>query len=733
MARSYIQGVGMINVSGIQVQREVDPVTIIDLNIVSQSENTTTRIGYVYFDLPTGIPIGFYDMLVHFSGDYPTVTGDKALYSSFGPLIGSATPTSGTYNEVVTLEGSGLVSDSTKIFVDSLEASFISNGFNAGFTAGRFTLPNYQGLYSSNPVKASGLLSGPVDYNIAIQNDDTSGVLVNGFKMIGAPQITGLSAVTGYEGSNVTALGNQFINVTGVYFGKKPNIAGNLSGSAVAVDHDSVRITIPSGSFEANYISIFATGGIATSTSPFYVSPLPPVISGFTPLSGFALSQMTVSGYRFGSITGVSMNTETGVSHRGYEYTASTSTITFTVPTRAIDGKLRICNQGGCSLSSDTFEILNPPQPSGIFPTRGQAGDGVLLTGKYLAKPDVFFQGNFTPDSEVGLISADNIQHQGDSGIIFNVPTGAIDGVIVLTTSPNLTYTPMDTIVPSRFSSEPKLIDAWSLNQSSPNDVVLDLDVIVTSGVNSLFSTHIVATGDNQFTSWQISPTGTQNFTLGQNVITGQPTGSNYPFVGTGVIGLINARAYEDDIQAYDNTMLTFTDETEFIRTLVTGVLTGAGRMDASRLFNYSETFNFVLPNPSIGSIDPTFGRTSAEVNVFGTNLISVTGVRFSGLTAPSGVQSTISSSGNDHFSFEIPSFFSGLNTSGYILAESRGGQKAISTQYFEYEGLPQPEGISISFGRPGEMFYISGEGIEYIDAIKFGDFEAVFGVSGSV
>lgn len=720
----------MVNVSGIQVQREVDPATVVDLNIVSKSENAITRIGYVYFDLPTGIPVGFYDLLVHFSGGYPSVTGDKALYSPYGPLIGSVTPSSGIYSEAITLVGSGLVSGKSKVFVDSVESSLISNGFNTGHTAAKFTLPNYQGLHASNNVKASGLLSGPIDYDIVIQNDDSSGVLPNGFKIIGEPQITGLSSNTGYEGSDVTVLGNQFINVTGVYFGKKPNVVGNLSGSDVAVDHNSVRVTIPSGSFEENFISIFATGGIATTTTAFDVSPLPPVISGFNPLSGFALQEMTVSGFRFGSITGVSMNTETGVSHMGWTYTSSNSSISFTAPRRGIDGSIRICNKGGCTLSSDTFEALVPPEPSGFIPTRGQVGETLLLTGKYLTKPDVYFQQNL---DSAPLVRADNIRHQGDSGILFDVPTGAIDGVVVLTTNPNGTNTPLDTVSPNRFFTEPKLMDAWSLNSTSPNDVVLDLDVIVTSGVNSLFATHMVVTGDNQFTTFQLSTTGIQNYVLGQTIITGQPTGSNYPFVGTGVLGLINARGYEDDIQAFDPTLLTVTNENEFVKTIVTGILTGAGRMSSARLFNYSETFNFVLPNPSIGSIDPTFGRVNTEINVLGNNLISVTGIRFSGLTAPVGVQSTVSSSGNNQFTFRIPSFFSGLNTSGYLLAESRGGQKSISTQYLEYEELPEPEGISISLGRPGEIFYISGDGVEYIDAVKFGDFNAVFGVSGSV
>tara|TARA_B100000287_G_C20030771_1_gene542337 strand:- start:268 stop:498 length:231 start_codon:yes stop_codon:yes gene_type:complete len=73
----------------------------------------------------------------------------------------------------------------------------------------------------------------------------------------------------------------------------------------------------------------------------------------------------------------------------------------------------------------------------------------------------------------------------------------------------------------------------------------------------------------------------------------------------------------------------------------------------------------------------------------------------------------------------------SGTSLSGFVVSEGRGGQKAVSSQHFEYEGLPKPQGISINFGRPGETFFISGVDIEFIDQIKFGDVKAEFGVSG--
>ena len=150
----------------------------------------------------------------------------------------------------------------------------------------------------------------------------------------------------------------------------------------------------------------------------------------------------------------------------------------------------------------------------------------------------------------------------------------------------------------------------------------------------------------------------------------------------------------------FDDTLTASDDPESFIKTVMTGILTGNGRMDANRIFT-NEVFDFVLPDPTIREIIPTFGKIGDEVNVFGTNLISVTGVTFSGLTSTgvSGATAT-SSSGNLHFSFNVPSFMSGTSLSGFVVSEGRGGQKATSSQHFEYEGLPKPQGISINFGK---------------------------------
>ena len=82
MPRSSIQGVGLVNTSGIELRRDVDPSAVYDLNIVSKSENPSTRVGYVYFDLPSLIPVGFYDVVLTLTGSNSgTVTGENSFFS----------------------------------------------------------------------------------------------------------------------------------------------------------------------------------------------------------------------------------------------------------------------------------------------------------------------------------------------------------------------------------------------------------------------------------------------------------------------------------------------------------------------------------------------------------------------------------------------------------------------------------------------------------------------------
>ena len=143
----------------------------------------------------------------------------------------------------------------------------------------------------------------------------------------------------------------------------------------------------------------------------------------------------------------------------------------------------------------------------------------------------------------------------------------------------------MDVASDQLYSIEPKLIDAYSLNPVSPNTAILDIDVLVTSGINAFDATHIVASGENQFATFEIIYSGSEQTELGKNIITGQPTGSNFPFVGTGNIGLFNVLAYEEDVLLFDDTLTASDDPESFIKAVMTGILTGNGRMDANRIF----------------------------------------------------------------------------------------------------------------------------------------------------
>ena len=731
MPRSFIQGVGLVNTSGIELRRDVDPSAVYDLNIVSKSENPATRVGYVYFDLPSLIPVGFYDVVLTLTGSNAgTVTGENSFFSKSFPQIATASPSSGIAGDTISLSGSGFVSGTSNFFFDTVEAESLASGWDQSYyDSAQINVPSLSSISGADSGKFSGILDGPLSLNIAVQNSATgtdSGIFATQFKLIGPPRITGFSSTTGFEGGPFNVLGNQFVNVTGVYFGKNSDFSsGNISNSTIT--ENVITIPVPDFSFGKNIVKVFATGGNVVSSDEYEVFPNPIQISGFTPQSGFADQLVALSGSRISTITGVKINTQTGESNLSFGVDSS-GRVQFRIPDNSLDTKITVCNKGGCTESSDTYFYLRPPYISGIVPSRGMVGDSVFLSGDYFGRVSPFFITNV--DDPI-LVQADNIERIGNTGFRFDVPTGARTSPIVLTTKSDLSNSPMDVASDQLYSIEPKLIDAYSLNPVSPNTAILDIDVLVTSGINAFDATHIVASGENQFAAFEIIYSGSEQTELGKNIITGQPTGSNFPFVGTGNIGLFNVLAYEEDVLLFDDTLTASDDPESFIKTVMTGILTGNGRMDANRIFT-NEVFDFVLPDPTIREIIPTFGKIGDEVNVFGTNLISVTGVTFSGLTSTgvSGATAT-SSSGNLHFSFNVPSLMTGTSLSGFVVSEGRGGQKATSSQHFEYEGLPKPQGISINFGRPGETFFISGVDIEFIDQIKFGDVKAEFGVSG--
>lgn len=146
-------------------------------------------------------------------------------------------------------------------------------------------------------------------------------------------------------------------------------------------------------------------------------------VSSFTPTSGLALSEVTITGINFVSVSDVKFN---GTSVQSFTQSDST-TLVAVVPPGATTGKINVTTADGNDDSSTDFTITPTPAPSieSISPFSGQRANVVTIRGDNLTDAgSVTFNGTESPNF---IIIDDHL-------IYATVPSGATTGAIAVVT-----------------------------------------------------------------------------------------------------------------------------------------------------------------------------------------------------------------------------------------------------------------------------------------------------------
>lgn len=111
----------------------------------------------------------------------------------------------------------------------------------------------------------------------------------------GSPAITSFAPANANTGTTVTITGSNFTGVTAVSFGGIP------ATSFTVVNSTTINAVVGSGA--SGDISV--VNAIGSGTKSGFVFAGPPIISSFTPTSGFTGTTITISGYNFNGATSV--------------------------------------------------------------------------------------------------------------------------------------------------------------------------------------------------------------------------------------------------------------------------------------------------------------------------------------------------------------------------------------------------------------------------------------------
>jgi hypothetical protein len=396
------------------------------------------------------------------------------------PIIIGVTPTLGSPGDPVRIDGVGF-------YPGTLRVTF--NGV-VDPTAQATTYNQIQAIVPS------GASSGPITVQV---NSGQVAYSPQDFTVVGpGPYITGFDPPYGSPGNTITISGVHFVandyssQVTDVYFNGKPCIGLNVQSFT------AIKVLVPNGA-TTGPITVRAPYGTNTTTTNFF---LPPTITGFTPSSGRAGTNVLIRGTNFIGTTAVAFD---NVLASGFTV-LSNGALQVTVPALATTGKLRINTPvPGGTYSITNFKVL--PTIYGFTPIAGPAGTSVTVTGANL---------------------------YGASAVRFNgfgaVPTG-------------VTFSQATAIVPATATTGPVSIVTTNGGFTNSANFYLPASITTFTPTNSPPGTTVKITGNNFVGTTNITFGGvpaasfqvTNNTTIGVVVPAGPVTGPIALFTPAGV------------------------------------------------------------------------------------------------------------------------------------------------------------------------------------------------------
>lgn len=575
------------------------------------------------------------------------------------------------------------------------------------------------------------------------------------FTFVAAPTITtventteGAASIEGFTfglvGNEVTITGANFETATLVTIGNatvaRANAEENIEGFTVNTEGTQIVFTIPATvTTSTGIVKVNTLGGEATWDGTFDVI-LKPVITTVEPIRGPRGGKVAIKGSNLKYVSEVVFLGENGspdAEDARVTFTmpnaTSDTTLTFVIPANAETGALLVINSAD-ETETAVFTIVRNPEILTMTPTEGAAGTEVTLTGyNFLNEVEA---GGTTTVTFVGenatTIPASTLDITSDSTMTFNVPVGAITGVITVSNSfgsdtseeffiyqlPTITsFTPERGIVGNQveitgtnFYAEGMVVTFLGDEDETANPVVAT-DIIV-----DVLNQKITATVPNGASSGRLMVSNTAGNSL--------PSTDSYEVVTTATIlsfdpieGKAATPATVVTIDGWLMQNVTFvgfngvkspivsraTDGSSITVAVPTGATTGTLALyegtEGETLVDTSTDIFTVIPEPSIYSFTPTSGVGGTEVTITGTNFEGITEILFNkaevedltGIVLSTVVINNVT---YQEFTVNVPADA----TTGPITIIARGGTVESSTDFV----VPVP--VEITF-TPSESY----------------------------
>ncbi|SHG80306.1 hypothetical protein SAMN04488109_1914 [Chryseolinea serpens] len=303
----------------------------------------TSNTNTISFHVPSGAstgPIAIETVAgVVFTGNFTVVPP---------PQITSFNPLSGAVGSTVTISGSNFDNASSVQF----------NGTEVGNL--NFQVISPYAIAAKVPV---GATTGVITVTTPAGSCTSS----NNFTV--APVVNSFSPPSGPAGTVVAVSGNNFENITDVFFN------GIKAKTFTMKSTTSLEATVPA-SAGAGLITVVSAIGSGSSGHAFTITPL---VTAVRPASGMVGTPVTIDGSDFTGVSDVTFNNV----RANFSITNDTQIAT-TVPQTATSGYLAVSNSAG---SSNIYFTVSPaPALTSVTPSTAQVGSHIFLFGSNLTQ-----------------------------------------------------------------------------------------------------------------------------------------------------------------------------------------------------------------------------------------------------------------------------------------------------------------------------------------------------------
>jgi hypothetical protein len=523
------------------------------------------------------------------------------------------------------------------------------------------------------------------------------------FVVIKAPTISSFTPVAAAEGALVTINGTNLASVTDVSFN------GLAAGPVTVVSATSIRVAVPTGATTGRLGVTKPAAGPATSAADFRVAPR---IVSITPAQATPGAAVTITGATFTGATAVKFG---GVAQPIFTVVNGT-TITTTVPTTAITGRITVTTPAGTATSPADFLVIRAPTISSFTPIAGPIGSAVTITGTNLASvTSVSFNG--AAASSVTVLSATLLR--------VVVPTSATSGKItVVDPAAPATSTGTFSVTPS--------IDGFQPSRGVTGTIVTITGKAFTGATAVRFgaamAANVLLDGPTQIRA-TVPPTAI----TGPVTVTAPPgagiSAAAFTVVRAPTITSVSpARGAIGSAVTLSGANLGSVTAVDFNGTSVSGITVlsatsvrvvvpagaSTGRIHVSNeaANNVASPTDFIL-TPQLVSMSPDRGLPGDTVVLTGTNFTGATLVRFGSVPAATPVQ--VDSSGTQ-ITTQVPT-----NALTAKISVTTPTGTTTATTNFVVIRPPTLTSFTPASGPEGTLVTLSGANIAGVNQVAFG------------